>query len=799
MRFSLIVFVFAIFLLFGFTSNATAGECKYIGDSPPIENSNDCDIIILYTDPGGAELASCRYKIVTSGTNPGDPSTWNTDWTSGICAGSFATMTKTIQIPESFSAGLYDVHWYAQDNSNNTAQGLFDTFKVVTAPTVTTQAATDIIGTQATLNGDLTSLGGAANATVWFEWGTTVSYGNSTTPVTKTSTGTFNASITNLVGGTTYHFRAVAQNFGTAYGADQQFTTLDINAPRFQSFIINGVSCSDSSCPATVTASTSVDITWSAVDPEGSPMTYEIWRTQDPNDWGLEPHISNAASPFSEIPPAGTYWYGVHATDSAGNCITEDTDGTNQGHCGGVGSDSYDDPPLGPRTSRGPIKVIFGDQEFPTISSFVVSPRPPSWVNKNSPNVSVSWTVSDNASLKEVTILRCDKSIVSQCAPSDWQNIRTIAAPPGSTNWSGALSPQDTPPEGKSWYGMHVWDNAGHKTVEPPPGPLDVQIDKTPPNTPTLGTPFDQSTVNTENPTFTWNAASDPGGSGVASYYIQVDNNQNFNNPEVNQTGVTSTQYISSPNLTHAGYYWHVSAERDNAGNESSDYSGSWFFYIELNEPPNASFNCTPANCTVYANDIETLTFNNNSSDPDGNITDSEWDILNYGTAPDATCSGVCNHTLQQIAPNSYTMHLLVRDNAGASDTDTKGFTVRRDIVAGFMCSLDNVNFVACASLSGKVSQGEILYLKDSSSLSEYTIVSQNANSVTSRTWKINGNTFSSGNNANPSTTIPTEGTVTLELEAQDNQSRSDTQTHVLNPQVPFPEFQECSPFGCDL
>ncbi|MBI2642192.1 MAG: hypothetical protein HYW96_01305 [Candidatus Wildermuthbacteria bacterium] len=436
------------------------------------------------------------------------------------------------------------------------------------------------------------------------------------------------------------------------------------------------------------------------------------------------------------------------------------------------------------------------DATAPTISKFGVTPRPPSWVNSASPNVSVSWTVADNGGsyLKEVTILRCDKPTVSQCGANDWKNIKTTAAPPNSTSWSGSLSPQDTPPEGKSWYGMHVWDNAGYKTVEPPPGPLDVQVDKTSPNPPTLISPPQGSTVSIAKPTFDWSDAVDTGGSGIASYHLMVDNNQQFNNPEIDRSSITTSFFASDTDLKQGTNYWKVAA-KDVAGNPEGSFSGANNFTIQLNQPPNASFNCTPGNCTVF--NTEPLTFNNNSTDPDGNMSSSEWDILNYGSSPDATCPPGpvnCNHTLQSVAPNDYTMQLRVQDSAGASDTDTRSFTVKRDIVAGFMCSLDNVNFVACSSLSGKISQEEVLYLKDSSSLSEYTIVSQGASSITNRTWKINGSTFG-GNTANPSTTIPTQGTITLELTAQDNQGRNDTQTHTLNPQVPFPEFQEISPF----
>jgi len=95
-----------------------------------------------------------------------------------------------------------------------------------TPPTVTTGTATSVTQTSATLNGNLTSLGTASSVQVYFEYGTSTSYGNTTTPQSKTSTGSFSATITGLSCGTTYHFRAVASGDGTATGSDVTFTTL---------------------------------------------------------------------------------------------------------------------------------------------------------------------------------------------------------------------------------------------------------------------------------------------------------------------------------------------------------------------------------------------------------------------------------------------------------------------------------------------------------------------------------------------------------------------------------------------
>jgi hypothetical protein len=91
---------------------------------------------------------------------------------------------------------------------------------------VTTTAATYVLTNSATLNGYLNSLGGASSAQVSFQWGLNISYGNETTPQTRTTTSAFDVNLSILAPGTTYHYRAKAvAGSTTVYGADMMFTT----------------------------------------------------------------------------------------------------------------------------------------------------------------------------------------------------------------------------------------------------------------------------------------------------------------------------------------------------------------------------------------------------------------------------------------------------------------------------------------------------------------------------------------------------------------------------------------------
>jgi hypothetical protein len=99
-------------------------------------------------------------------------------------------------------------------------------FKLSYNPTVTTLAANPVTETSATINGTINPNGLAS--TYYFDWGTTISYGNST-PATPAGSGISNtavsANISGLIPGTPYHYRIVGVNSdGTTNGNDMTYT-----------------------------------------------------------------------------------------------------------------------------------------------------------------------------------------------------------------------------------------------------------------------------------------------------------------------------------------------------------------------------------------------------------------------------------------------------------------------------------------------------------------------------------------------------------------------------------------------
>lgn len=136
-------------------------------------------------------------------------------------------------------------------------------------PTVTTNNATVISATGATLNGTVSSNG--ASTAVTFDYGLTVSYGNTATatasPLAANAINTaVSAAVTGFTCGTTYHFRIKGVNsVGTSNGNDLAFTTTACPAPIVTS--INTASANPTTANITVgwtvvfdTAVTGVDL-----------------------------------------------------------------------------------------------------------------------------------------------------------------------------------------------------------------------------------------------------------------------------------------------------------------------------------------------------------------------------------------------------------------------------------------------------------------------------------------------------------------------------------------------------------
>jgi hypothetical protein len=186
-------------------------------------------------------------------------------------------------------------------------------------PFVTTGLASNITATAASLTGNASICGLATSA--WFEYGTSVSYGQSTPPVmlgNGTHPAPFVQTISSLNPDTLYHFRALAMNSGgQGAGADQQFVTA--GPPKV---ITLG--------PASVTPNA---VTLQAsIDPDGlATLAWVEWGTS--TSYGTvtatqtlsgSGGISTVVQSLSGLVAGQTYHYRALATNNAGAGFGQD-------------------------------------------------------------------------------------------------------------------------------------------------------------------------------------------------------------------------------------------------------------------------------------------------------------------------------------------------------------------------------------------------------------------------------------------------------------------------------------------
>ncbi|MCW2753047.1 MAG: hypothetical protein JWQ32_458 [Marmoricola sp.] len=185
----------------------------------------------------GAASAVRQTTATLTGTvdQPGSATTVNFEYGTSVAYGSTtpAVPVGSATASITFYADLTGLvpgvtyHYRAVATSQSgSADGTDRTFTTTKPPTAATGGATGLTATSATLNATADPSGAAT--TVTFEYGSSSAY-SSNTPAQVIGSGNgpvaFHATITGLVAGTTYHFRAVATNQnGTTAGADHTFT-----------------------------------------------------------------------------------------------------------------------------------------------------------------------------------------------------------------------------------------------------------------------------------------------------------------------------------------------------------------------------------------------------------------------------------------------------------------------------------------------------------------------------------------------------------------------------------------------
>ncbi len=212
---------------------------------------NDAPPTVTFTSAGqsvaenGGPLTITAQLSAVSGlavtvpfTTGGDATGGGTDYTITaspitIAAGS-TTQTMTITVVDDGTMESDETVAVTMGAPTNATQGATTVYTATildndTPPTVTTNAATGITTTTATVNGTVNA--NNPSTTVTFEYGTDASYGTTVTadqsPVTGNTDTPVSYMLTGLIPNTTYHYRVVGVNSGgTSNGADMTFTTV---------------------------------------------------------------------------------------------------------------------------------------------------------------------------------------------------------------------------------------------------------------------------------------------------------------------------------------------------------------------------------------------------------------------------------------------------------------------------------------------------------------------------------------------------------------------------------------------
>jgi phosphodiesterase/alkaline phosphatase D-like protein len=241
-----------------------------------------------------------------------------------------ASQTKTGNTYQSVSANISgltaNTTYHFRIVAHNTAgitygsDRTFTTLSATGPAVVTTNPATLIASFSATLNSTVDPHGLATS--VYFQYGTTTSYGFTTASQTQTGCTYRNisANITGLSASTTYHFRAVAHNSSAiTYGTDSTFTTLSPTGPPVVT-----------TSPATLLGSFSATLNGS-VDPHGLSTTvhFEYGTTTSygqttANQTKTGNTYQSVAASISGLAASTTYHFRIVAYNASGTTYGAD-------------------------------------------------------------------------------------------------------------------------------------------------------------------------------------------------------------------------------------------------------------------------------------------------------------------------------------------------------------------------------------------------------------------------------------------------------------------------------------------
>ncbi len=220
------------------TPPGTTWTLRQSGTYAPDANSRWMGSIVL----NGSGQLGLGYSVSSSTIYPGIRYTGQSSAAYNAASGTMDIPEEVIQAGMGYQSGYNrwgdysnisidpsndQTFWFTSEYIQSSARKTkIASFQLGSPPIVITLPATLVTSATATINGSVNPNGLAT--TYHFDWGTTISYGNTTSNLSAGSGSSavpVSANLSGLVTGTTYHFRLVATNTdGSTTGADLTFT-----------------------------------------------------------------------------------------------------------------------------------------------------------------------------------------------------------------------------------------------------------------------------------------------------------------------------------------------------------------------------------------------------------------------------------------------------------------------------------------------------------------------------------------------------------------------------------------------
>ncbi|MFB6171460.1 MAG: hypothetical protein ABEJ23_02925 [Haloarculaceae archaeon] len=346
------------------------------------------------TETVGVETTGATHVTTTNATfsgnltalqADGNATVWFEYWQAGDEANASTTANRTMSAPGTFVAPVSDLqsnttyvvvaHAETANASDDGDQVTFTTDAVESVGVETTDA-TYVSDDSAVLNGDLTEIQGAENATVWFEYWQAGDEANASTTSgqTRSAPGAFSTPVSGLQNNTTYHYVAYAETANASdAGNETAFTTLAQPA----NLSVSTHAATDVTA-SSATLNGGLDGTGAA---ENATVWFEYWQAGDEaNASTTSGQTLSAPGGFaasaSDLQNNTTYHYVAHAeangTTVNGSTVSFTTSAQSSGE------DQYEGP-FGLRVSAFVHRLLGNETDQPLgwmISKFVTANNP---------------------------------------------------------------------------------------------------------------------------------------------------------------------------------------------------------------------------------------------------------------------------------------------------------------------------------------------------------------------------------------------------------------------------------------